>query len=1318
MKESPDQPKTEEVTVDLSSPGGWFQIQRDSGIFDQDSGLVIVTSQNSALSSIAAASYVATQFGVRSDTGESRFEKTVLLIPPGQKADDLRSATLTHIQGKMQEAGMSDLMIKIMPRYCDARSLITLAGPHLVEAVNELPTQSACIVLCPELYRMPTADQLPPSSQPRLLDEISSKHLEHLLNELVEASKKNKLMLVLLCDKTRVNIQTIVIPDEINYDIMEARDDDTTETPSFELKPLLDAFREGGWTSVKSLKEFNPDSAKEIAFALSNALVKERNLPLAWAAMEPHIDQASELTVGSQLCIAGAALIAGNMEASHKLLMQAVKEEVQTAEDLFSAIQLANEHDELEIFQEMHLKMCRSFPDIELTQRAEYLHLFKKRDFAAAFKTAEKLGLTTEMAKCRAFASPSIHAHDFLAEMQARGDLEQGVMTCAEEALFRKHACQAIVWARQVQESSPLFERSCIVRFRALRVAFRKGAKFFGLDELEKLTRIVAKRPCDFTLRGEIENLLDSHLEEPLVTVTLSTLLAELIEKQALRDDESIKLARSIHTAKDKNAGAQTEQELKEFLIGFQQTVVSASNTQILVGRGKLDARLSQLVGPNLIRGIAESVVTEGLRENLDSATICLHALCLACNEFGDPSTDFTVLQSVIDYQATMGAAQKARDLADTALRFWPQSQPNFYNWRVSQGWAALAEACLRSGNKMAALRYLCFSLLAHEEPALDVELLRRWYRLASRIFRDLHLAPSALRCIALERSLLAKLNHPGQVVSLEVLEIQIRLPSVLKSSGEIAVRALEHSEKLFQKEVEGEAFALAGIQASILRIIPASIVPNEILVNFQRRVDSMPEPLRSRLKTAASLTPTKEDVAAIIEALPEAQDHHYLAYQITSSLPALSNALRHAVESNDKELFLMAAGAFAQPSLGVQVASSSTPERAAKASSILRTTTLEGLKNGVVDSIRQFSFSRLTSITMSQLQGCLADSEAALVISSEPGFQPCGMLVTRDSVSSPQPIISWSLDSFRVWKATFKERFYWEKPANFMPGFDTLKPPSREIRQVVEGLSLGLGELPKQLTILAASHLFGFTWQLSPHGSGFLTEYTGLAVAPSAAWLVASRTLPWSGKTDRKAWIGSSETTDNTLIALRQYVGPCLQEHCFSTSSDFGPFDFAGSEVAFVGAHGGTGMADYFRSISDRVNHFSPAELARMLAGCGCVILAVCSGGRSDRQSGSEEALGVVSSLFRAGVRCVIAPPWPLDIEVVKYWLPAFLEAMDSGETAGEAAVKARDNVRQELDHPCAWGQMHLYGDQNFRLTPPKILSADTPHQTCPPPK
>jgi len=73
----------------------------------------------------------------------------------------------------------------------------------------------------------------------------------------------------------------------------------------------------------------------------------------------------------------------------------------------------------------------------------------------------------------------------------------------------------------------------------------------FCTYELEALMRLAAARPSNSTFRGELEGLLDTGLEEPLVTVALSTIFMQLIDRQALRDDQSISQAHIIRKGLD-----------------------------------------------------------------------------------------------------------------------------------------------------------------------------------------------------------------------------------------------------------------------------------------------------------------------------------------------------------------------------------------------------------------------------------------------------------------------------------------------------------------------------------------------------------------------------------------------------------------------------------------------------------------------------------------------------------------------------------------------------------------------------------------------
>lgn len=1318
MEQSSDELETK--TVHLGSPEGWFQLLDETGIYGQEAGLILISAQASHLPTIAAAAYVAMRHVTRSGTGEPHFKQQLLVVPPGRTADSCRNSTVKCIQAHMKAAGLEDFQIKLFPLMCETRSMVSLSGAHLVEDLRQLQPLTVCILIHPELYRVSHQPDPGHTGTSKPLAEERSRDLDSLLCELAATSRATKTLIVLLADQSRIDVNTMEANEDIDLIVVNSKDS-TEAVREIQVLPLLDAFRHGGWPAVKVDPDFDPDREQEIASALVEAFGSEQNLSLAWAVMQPYASQSDEWTVGSKISMAAAAQAAGDWDASHKLLAEAIKEEIQTLEELHFALTVAYSHGNGEIMDQMLGEMRLRHPNSNLTRRGEFLRFFQKRDFGSALRVAEGLNLPVEIAQCRAFLSCRIDADEFLSEMEKTGDLEQGLMSCADEAMFRKLPLLAIKWASRIPEDHPMFERAFRLRMKAIREGLRKdkGTKYLNkstkfLKELANVMRIVAKRPADTHLRGQLELLLENELEEPLVILNLSTLLLYLVQEQSSRDDQSIEAAASLLNARDMSRGLQDEDRVMEFMEAAFKSLTNTPDTSILIGHGRLPSGLQPMVGPRLIHWMAEGALEfaeQGIE--MEQAAILIHIVCVCCKESGEPEMDLLLILGIIERLSTSGASQDCRNLAENTLQTLAGLQPSHLDWRISQGWASLAEACLRSGNTLAAIRYLCLAFLAHESAAISIELLRRSYRMAARILRDLGIGPAALRCIAFERQLLTKAHAlEEQEIPLEVVEMQVQMLTPASWTEESLLRSLARSQELLEKGGTSELYPLTAIQANILRNIAPEKCPAKILDDFQRRVANSPPKLAGTLRMTACLNPTREDMVALLRGLPDAQDHEYLAYQIHSALPALSNALPYAVKTKDSELFLLASGAFAQPALGVQITNRKGEVALDDRPTLVRTTTLEGLKTGTFASVPRYSFVPLADISIDQLQSCIYADETVCVMAGEPGGQPNSMLVTSTEVTAPRIVTEWSNEAFRRWNTNFKDELFWAKPNSYVPGIDTLIPPARKVRELFDGLSLGLEVPPKQLTILPPSHLFGFTWHLSRHGTGFLTEHTSLAIAPSAPWLVAARKTAWAGNHERRAWIGSEETTDTTLIALRAMVEGELTTHKFVTSDDAGPYGFEKCELAFIGAHGGTGFNDYFRSVGDRVNHFSPSEIANMLAGCGCVVLAVCSGGRSDGQKGSAEALGLVTSLFRVGVRCVIAPPWPLDIEVVQHWLPTFLASMDEGNSVGVSATLARDAVRMELDHPCAWGQLHIYGDQNFRMTPLASNPVEDSHQ------
>jgi hypothetical protein len=177
--------------------------------------------------------------------------------------------------------------------------------------------------------------------------------------------------------------------------------------------------------------------------------------------------------------------------------------------------------------------------------------------------------------------------------------------------------------------------------------------------------------------------------------------------------------------------------------------------------------------------------------------------------------------------------------------------------------------------------------------------------------------------------------------------------------------------------------------------------------------------------------------------------------------------------------------------------------------------------------------------------------------------------------------------------------------------------------------------------------------------------------------------------------------------MIMAERLRTCLDEHgiAFDTQAAI-PSDFAGAEIAIVGAHGGIHRLDgrYFSSIADEGDLVAPARaLARALADVKVVILLICSGARLDPAPSAHTTVGLAKQLLDQGCSAVIGSPWPLASNVPAYWLPAFLMAWKNRCPIIDANFAANAAVRHALGDSADVGfAMSVYGDPLVRKTSP----------------
>ncbi|RKH01617.1 CHAT domain-containing protein [Corallococcus carmarthensis] len=215
------------------------------------------------------------------------------------------------------------------------------------------------------------------------------------------------------------------------------------------------------------------------------------------------------------------------------------------------------------------------------------------------------------------------------------------------------------------------------------------------------------------------------------------------------------------------------------------------------------------------------------------------------------------------------------------------------------------------------------------------------------------------------------------------------------------------------------------------------------------------------------------------------------------------------------------------------------------------------------------------------------------------------------------------------------------------------------------------------------------------------------VAMAPSLTWVHAAHSIPRQSTGRFVAWISEESVVEigvvSALTQLREFTRQELEDFGFQIEGGAKPPEsLMDADIAFVGAHGGIGQEGrYFRVVSDEAQtRLSARTLARQCSGAGVVVLAVCNSGRHDVDPYSGAAYGLARALLDHGCRAVIAPPWPLDVRVMRSWLPAFLTALEDGMPIIQANFIANREVGARLSwHPSVQVAMHVYGDPFLQM-------------------
>ncbi len=1085
----------------------------------------------------------------------------------------------------------------------------------------------------------------------------------------------------------------------------------------------------------------------ELWLALSVNILRVRGfLPRAVVLIREHLDFIANMNSEAIIEFSRAALDGNDLVTSQQLLEQVRPENLHIFNHLNAARLIAKRLNLDEYMQNCITRMEHLYPSCVPVQTAKYTEAVRNRDFHTAVDLATTLGfqyqaqfhrvqMEIESDLAQASQASDMNGHDagqsliksilhrslekFISDAVGIRKQDRARSDAAFEAAHYQAYRLAQEWSRQVDQNSEAIEDAIALRIglfrREMSVAtlFQKDINDL-IDELQAIMRFIAHHPENLRLRGLLEEVLEDHLGQTECVLLLASILGPILTKR-LMENEIIQSPKKPTILQQVASVEVSDEEITRYEKFLKEYMTVLKGQPLIVFISPDLTELNPSKTDELLR-ISITYLNYYNPREVEPKDIYLHSMLhligFLSQELDDPDTDLTAVRLGIGLLAQAGHQQDARDLAEHTIQNLPELQPSNLEWRIGHAWACYAEAFQRSGNAMAGLRCLCFAFLSWDGAATDIETLAKDYRLTCRIFRDLGLLDIALQSLDMERHLREKhgLLSKSIEMQLQQLSIVIRLRGDRDIPTEELFSLFHECSSLIEESLE--TGPLLGCQASILWEIRKRRVKvdSPTVSQYEKRLEKLPLAIANYYRKAIETDITVHDIDAVLRLVGQTRSLSDLGFQTKMIEILLRESITFACSTGDAELFVKACAYLAQPILTKRNSSlpqskrPPNPEYAAWASKIAKGTLSdpqainEAFSGLIVEPESFHQLADLQAPSIAELQHVLMDGEILILLVHDINHQLGRLVVQKESVSNPEILTGeiWSREAYREWLSSDLYVFGWE------PGVDPWdddKPTPAQVRELTKELSIG--ELPSAyaITIIPDAILFGFPFALSPSDDSLLGEKSRVTCAPSPTWLVQARTTVRRHFSGLRSWMGSNDASDIALNILWQGVSSTLTMYGFDEVLDFAPDGMVGAKIAVIGSHGGIGVNDQFKVVTDRIQYFTPHMIASGLADSACVVLFVCYAGRSTQQLLSTETLGLVADLLRNGVQTVVAAPWPLFTNLPAKWFPAFMERYVDGGTVSESAYAGAQAVREWSDNPGAWGALHVFGDGALRL-------------------
>lgn len=1253
------------------------------------------------------------------EDSERVFRRVHSFVPPQVLTEQFQSAFGEGWAEALNDVGVIAKDEKETTASPALKTLNSCSADALLKAV-EISKKRTCVNIShANLFRFP---ENPPTQKGDQRDhrrargwrsstEAETSHLLRIVRESLRIAAERNILVCLLCESDPVG------PEDLPEDL--------------QLSPDLAVFNFGSES-----KAAKPQRIAEIAALVQNGELscqeaEDQVLSMSASDEESGFHRAIILHASGQLFKAGEILAdyseglidqaapnllacarifydCGRLKQARAFHNAATESGVKECGEMYLALELAEAMD-MESESYIREQLLQFFPDDQRARAIKFNEALKIRNFAIAEKWAEAMGDSFLVALSRSLRSFPFDEDSVVKFVSNEDELDTMLIAFAREALALGKRDHFEGFCVRIGSESSRFSDSVDLRLRSI------GAS----DSVEEIAATiggimegVASAPANLLARFQIERFLEDELEDPLVLFCLLAIADDLFEKFFDRFSPG---GGELDQVATRPSGLSEEDHLTAAKAIFESVLKAADPEGIVPGKGKIPDDVLSLVNEGSLYGLTQIAHVGSEDPNPDFFQKLLHVIALVAAEAGNPISDILTGQMLAASLARGQMPQDARDFSESMVQLVASVQKEQMPQRTSMAWCSMADVYSRLGDPIGGMKFLIFGLLSFQGEEQYAECAFNKVQLYVRILRDLGLSRHALTILDKTPEIFGSGNAPKHLSDqLETLQISLQI-QLFDSNTPVktVVDILDRIVSLKTETSEGGMAPLLSLQAAVLGILRnlGESVPDELVAEVSEDNPHLPGALRFVLAAAGKGKLTRSEFEIAISGLTQARLAADVGFQLSSIGPVIAAATRSAVDSGDVEYFLHAASVRMQPGVVLGDAHrggdwcGSQTQAQVWSGEVIASPGVE--KEMLIDALRMASSRNPMSVNLASsvkelsvraVQEAMLDGEQIWVFALLPEGRMAGCCIpSKGTVHLCWFGDEWNFEAFRKWKKMYPQSYSWHSDNDPLIGES---PSIDDVQNSISWLKLPHFEQssPDRISSIFAvdAELFGVPWGFVPAAGGeLLCETCSISTVPSLAWLVAGRkTQNGVENVGFRAWFGAPTSPDLEICLVRSKLEPICVNNDVTVVSDDEPIGCAECALAIVVSHGSQGYGGFFKNVSDGRDVFDSKRFSSYFRSSTCVVLFVCHAGRSDPAIGSLDARALVSELMSSGVKAVIAPQWPLNIDIPPHWLPGFLEAIGKGSTIREAKLRGDSRVKEHFASPAAWHSMNLYGD------------------------